>query len=128
MSIKDKVLKKNKHINYNIYVQTMGILNASEPITIVTSQEPSIRLSCIQLWRHCRASNVKNVRKQAFQDISVRIFLLKAMKYTCVRRRCIPVLAKIYCCVALAQKCRVPKMYLSSILNAMYLGSFPSQK
>ena len=64
-----------------------GTLNAYEPMTFVTSQEASIRLSCIQLWRHSYASNVKKVRKQAFQEISVcksfiesyQIYLLKKL-------------------------------------------------
>ena len=57
-------------------MQTIGILNAYEPTIFVRSQEPSIRFSCIQLWRHCCVSNVKNVGRQTFQDTSVdRIFI-----------------------------------------------------
>ena len=74
MSIEDWLLKKSEH---NKYMLTIGILNAYEPTIFVMSQEPSIiRLSCIQLWRHCCASNVKNVGKQTFQETSAhRIFI-----------------------------------------------------
>ena len=74
MSIEDWLLKKSEH---NKYMQTIGILNAYEPTIFVSSQEPSIiRLSCIQLWRHCCASNLKNVGKQTFQETSAhRIFI-----------------------------------------------------
>ena len=47
-----------------------------DPIIFARSQEPSIRLSCIQLLRHCYASNVIKVGRQAFQETSVhRIFI-----------------------------------------------------
>ena len=51
-------------------------MNAYVPNILARSQEPSIRLSFIQLWRHDCASNVKKVARQAFQETSVnRIFI-----------------------------------------------------
>ena len=47
-----------------------------DPIVFARSQEPSIRLSCIQLLRHGCTSNVMEVGRQAFQETSVhRIFI-----------------------------------------------------
>ena len=42
-----------------------------DPIIFARSQEPSTRLSCIQLLRHGCASNVMKVGRQAFQETSV---------------------------------------------------------
>ena len=61
-----------------ISMKIVRILNAKEPIIFVRSQEPSIRLSCIQLWRHGCASNVKKAGKQAFQEASVYVIFLKS--------------------------------------------------
>ena len=74
---------KRKNNKYKIYIQITGILNAYEPINFVTSQEPSIRLPRIQLWRCGCASNVKKVGGQAFQETSVRIMFIEAMKCSC---------------------------------------------
>ena len=46
------------------------------PVILIRSQEPSIRLSCIQLLRHGCASNVMKVGRQAFQETYVhQIFI-----------------------------------------------------
>ena len=60
------MLEKNEHNKYNTYTKILVILNAKEPFFFVRSQEPSVRLSCIQLWRHGCASNVKKVGETGF--------------------------------------------------------------
>ena len=72
------MFKNSKHNKYNIYTQIMGILNAYGPIIFVVSKEPSIGLSCIQLWRHGCASNVKKAGRQPFQETYIHIIFLES--------------------------------------------------
>ena len=58
MSIQDLLLKKSKRFKYNNYTQTIGTLNAYEPIIFAGSQEPGMRLYCFKLWRHCCVLNM----------------------------------------------------------------------
>ena len=58
----------------------------NDPIIFARSQEPSIRLSCIQLLRHGCASNVMKVGRQAFQETSVHIIFIESCAMHLVKK------------------------------------------
>ena len=65
-----------------------------DPIIFARSQEPSIRLSCIQLLKYGCVSNVMKAGRQAFQETSVRRIFIESCDMQVLKSRCIQVPAK----------------------------------
>ena len=102
-------------------MQIIGILNAYEPTIIVRSQEPSIRLSCVQLWRHCCASNVKNVGRQTFQETSVHIIFIESCNIHLLKNslHSSPCKNLLICCPRTEVPCSKDLSLHGAMLNAM---------
>ena len=124
MSIEGLLLKKSEH---NKYMQTIGILNAYESTIFVRSQEPNIRISCIQLWKHCCASNVKNVGRQTFQETSVHRIFIESCNTLAEKVNAVKFLQKIINMLLLNRSVMFQRC-IFAWSNAKCSGSFPSQK
>ena len=101
-----------------------------DPIVFARSQETSIRLSGIQLLRHGCASNVMKVGRQAFQETSVCRIFIESCDMHLVNKslHSSPCKKSLICFSSTEVPFSKDVSFCGAMLNAVDLGSFPSQK
>ena len=101
-----------------------------DPIIFARSQETSIRFSCIQLLRHGCASNVMKAGRQAFQKTSVHIIFIECCDKHLVKKSLhSSTCQNLLMCFSRTEEPFSKDVSLrGTMLNAVDLGSFPSQK
>ena len=101
-----------------------------DPIIFARSQEPSKRLSYIQLLRHGYASKVMKVGKQAFQETSVHRIFIESCEMNLLKKslHSSPCKNLLICFSGTEMPLSNGVSLCRAMLNTVDLGSFPSQK